>query len=252
MHYLVAPLKSLLFAALLASSYATASTTYVADFNGPSLDPGLALQTIKNRSSSAPTTVPGVSLPWIAGIDNGYLSLAKTFTLPGHGSDDIPMAYTTFATTGDFVATVTTDSSYDGAGYGGFFFYNNNGFTGLRVDTNAVSNEGVPIFNPAYVSTPTGAVVTLRIARHNDTLTSSYKPDGASDFIVLSSVTSSLVLGDAYFDMSVYSDQMYATALLFQHLTITQVPEPETFAMLLGGLAVIGRLARRRPVARPR
>ncbi len=252
MRYLVTPLKSLLFAALLASSYATAGTTYVADFNGPSLDPDLALQTIKNRSSPAATVVPGVSLPWIAGIDSGYLSLAKTFTLPGHASDDIPMAYTTFATTGDFVATVTTDSSYDGAGYGGLFFYNNNGFTGIRVDTNAVSTDGLGIFNPAYVSTPAGAVVTLRIARHNDTLTRSYKPDGASNFIVLSSITNPLLLGDAYFDMSVYSNQMYATALLFQHLTITQVPEPQTFAMLLAGLAVIGRRTRRRPASWPR
>jgi len=249
MRHLANPLKSLLFAAVLSSSYAAASTSYVADFNGPGLDPGLETHTIRDRSSPTATEVSGIELPWILGIDQNYLSLAKTFTLPGHTSDDIPLVLISFATTGDFVATVTTNSVYDGAGYGGFFFSNSNGFTGIRVDTNAVSNDGLDVFNPVHYSVPTGAIVTLRIMRQGDTLTTSFKPEGAPDFIQLTSFTSPIVLGDAYFDMSAYSNQVDATALLFQHLEITAVPEPEMLSMLLGGLAVLGWRSRRRTAA---
>ncbi len=239
-------LKAVLLAGGLASGSAQSNTSYVADFNGPGLDAGLQLETIHNISTTG-TLVPGVSLPWIVGSSGGYLSIAKTFTLPGQDSDDLPMVATSFATAGDFVATVVANSSYNGASPGAFFiFYNNHGFTGLRVTPDSANNDGLGNLTPDYHSFSATPTVTLRLERHGDTLVKSYKPDGAAGFIVTSSFTSPLLLGDAYFQMSNRSNGMDATAILFQHLTISAVPEPATFGMLLGGLAVLGWRWRRR------
>lgn len=90
-------------------------------------------------------------------------------------------------------------------------------------------------------------MLTLQIKRVGTTLTKSYKLDGQSDFSLISSFTDNSVAGWAIFDLTNYADQ--ASAVKFTSFNIeplAAVPEPATWAMLLGGLALVGVQARRR------
>ncbi|TFW29081.1 PEP-CTERM sorting domain-containing protein [Duganella callida] len=187
---------------------------------------------------------PGVVLPWIVQSGDGYLLLAKTASLPGQPFADGPHVQTNFGTVGDFVATVTTDSAYNGGGGAGFFMDSQSGYTGIGFGTNWVSDSaGDGYVANGYHASATSQL-TLQIKRVGDTLTKSYKLAGQSDFTLISSLTdSATVPGWVIFDLTNYSD--VPGAVMFTSFSIAAVPEPQTWAMLAGGLAALGVLRRR-------
>ena len=226
---------------LLAAAQSRADTSYVADFSTPTLDPGLVSGMIKGGQFT-----PGVVLPWIVSTGTGTLVLAKTFTLPGNQYIDGPHINMTTGMTGDFIATATADSSYNGAGGGGFFMDSAYGYTGFSFGTNWLHDTaGINFASTGYAADVT-PLVTLQIARHGDTLTKSYKLDGQSGFTVISALTNPGVAGWANFDMTNYGGDTAATAVQFTSFSVQAVPEPASYAMLLGGLGLVGWLARRR------
>lgn len=226
--------------ALLTTLQAKAATDYTADFTTDALDPGLRVSMYKNGSWS-----PGAVLPWIVGSGDGYLLLAKTAALPGQPFPDGPHVQTTFGTVGDFVATVTANSAYNGAGGAGFFVDSQYGYTGISFGTSWLNDSAGDGYTPNGYHASATAQITLQIKRVGDTLTKSYKLDGQSDFTLISSLTdSATVPGWVIFDLTNYSDE--PGAVMFTSFSVTAVPEPETWAMLLGGLAMLGLVRRRR------
>lgn len=235
-------LRALCGLAMLATLQARADTAYTADFSTVALDPHLGTNMLKNGVWS-----PGVVLPWIVGTGDGYLLLAKIATLPGQQFDDGPHVQTQFGTTGDFIATVTADSSYNGAGGAGFFMDSAYGYTGISFGTNWLNDAAGDGYASNGYSAVSTALVTLQIKRVGDTLTKSYKLDGQSGFTQISSLTANNVPGWAIFDLTNYSSQPGAVMFTsFNIQPLAAVPEPETWAMLLGGLALVGVQARRR------
>lgn len=228
--------------ALLVSLQAKADTAYTADFSTAVLDPGLTASMFKDGSFS-----PGVVLPWILTSGDGYLLLAKTLSLPGQAFSDGPHVQTNFATYGDFVATVTADSTYNGAGGAGFFMDTATGYTGIGFGSNWLNDSAGGSYASNGFATSSTNLLTLQIKRVGTTLTKSYMLDGQSDFTLISSFTGASVAGWAIFDLTNYADQ--ASAVKFTSFNIeplAAVPEPATWAMLLGGLALVGVQARRR------
>lgn len=253
MHTLYSRLPRLFLACiLLAAAQAQANTGYVADFQSTTVDPSLVPSMVKNGGYNSGTNLPitpGVALPWMVSSGGGDLTLAKTFTLPGNLYVDGPHVFTNFGTTGDFVATVTTDSSFNGAGAAGFFLDSSFGYTGISFGTSWLNDSGGNGFSSTGYNAAATPLLTLQIKRQGDTLTKSYKLDGASAFTIISTFTNPGVEGYVGFDLTNWSDQTAATAVQFSSFTITPltaVPEPASYAMLLGGLGLVGWLARRR------
>ncbi|NGZ86008.1 PEP-CTERM sorting domain-containing protein [Duganella aceris] len=232
-------LKTLCGLAMLATFQARADTAYTADFSTAALDPGLAASMYKNGAWS-----PGVVMPWIVSTGSGYLLLAKTVSLPGQPFADGPHVQTQVGVTGDFVATVTADSSYNGAGGAGFFMDSAAGYTGISFGTSWLNDSAGDGYASNGFSAVSTALVTLQIKRVGDTLTKSYKLDGQSDFSLISSLTATTVPGWAIFDLTNYSDQPGAVMFnSFSVMPLAAVPEAETWAMLLLGLALVGARA---------
>ncbi|WP_295993945.1 hypothetical protein [Rugamonas sp.] len=236
---------SCLLAALLAAPHTAAAADYAAYFNQPTLDPGLQLHTIAN-ATTMPVDVPGLSPPWSASTGSGYLALAKAATDAAQPSNDIAVVSTTFATGGDFIATAVADFSLNGAGRAGFFFFNNVGFTGMDFHGGELNQDGGGVFPPdGFAFTATATMTTLQLRRQGDTLSASYRPDGGAAFIQLFSITSSQIAGDAYFEVTNFANVSDAAEVRYASLTISSVPEPVGYGMLLGGLALLGLAARR-------
>lgn len=229
---------------LLATAQANADTSYIADFSTTTLDPGLVTGMWKGGDFS-----PGVVLPWIVSTGTGALVLAKTFTQPGNQYVDGPHVNSAATMSGDFIARTTVDSSYNGAGGGGFFMDSGYGYTGFSFGTNWLQDAAGDSFSSTGYFTSATPLVTLQIERHGDTLTKSYKLEGQSDFTVMSVLTAPGVAGWASFDMTDYGDDTAATAIQFTSFSVQAVPEPSGYAMLLGGLVLVGWLARRRRAA---
>lgn len=229
----------------LAVSPAHADTAYVADFSSPTLDPALRIIQLQDGVFK-----PGVAGPWSVGTGSGALVLAKTFSPPGDPYPDGPHVGTKIAMTGDFVATVTADSTYNGAGGGGFFLNANGGYSGISFGTNWLNDSAGQGYESTGYSALATPLITLEIRRVGATLTKSYKLDGQSGFTQISSLTDASVIGNAWFDLTNYGGQPAATALLFTSFSVlplaAPVPEPETYAMLLAGLGLIGAVSRRR------
>lgn len=232
-------LRALCGLAMLATLQARADTAYTADFSTATLDPGLHASMLKDGVWS-----PGVVMPWIVGTGNGYLLLAKTASLPGQPFADGPHVQTNVGVTGDFVATVTADSSYNGAGGAGFFMDSASGYTGISFGTNWLNDSAGDGYASNGFSTVGTALVTLQIKRVGDTLTKSYKLDGQSDFSLISSLTADTVPGWAIFDLTNYSDQPGAVMFnSFSVMPLSAVPDAQTWALLLAGLTLVGARA---------
>jgi hypothetical protein len=232
-------LRALCALAMLATLQARADTAYTADFSTAALDPGLGASMFKDGVWS-----PGVVLPWIVSTGNGYLLLAKTASLPGQPFADGPHVQTQVGTSGDFIATVTANSAYNSAGGAGFFMDTQAGYTGISFGTNWLNDSAGDGYASNGFSAESTLLLTLQIKRVGDTLTKSYKLDGQSGFTQISSLTADTVPGWAIFDLTNYSEQ--PGAVMFTSFSVTAVPEPETWTMLLGGLALAGLQARRR------
>lgn len=226
--------------AMLATASVKADTSYTADFTSPTLDPGLRVSMLQEG-----VWTPGVFAPWSVGTGDGYLSLFKGPT-PGNSEQDGPHVQTNFGTTGDFIATVTTDSTFNGNNGAGFFLDINGGYTGISFGTGWLNDAAGNGFTANGYWTEATPLLTLQIKRAGSTLTKSYKLDGQSDFTIFSTLSSDLVLGTAIFDLTNYGHDVNPTGVLFNSFTITPVPEPGTYAMLLMGLASVGLMACRR------
>lgn len=229
----------------LASSPVRADTAYVADFSTPTLDPALRVIQLQEGVFK-----PGVAGPWSVSTGSGALVLAKTVSPLGGPYPDGPHVGTKVAVTGDFVATVTADSTANGAGGGGFFLDINGGYTGMSFGVNWLNDSAGQGFDSTGYSAVATPLITLEIRRIGDTLTKSYKLDGQAGFTQVSSLTDSNVIGLAWFDLTNYGGLEAATALSFTSFSVlplaAPVPEPETYAMLLAGLGLIGMASRRR------
>jgi hypothetical protein len=238
-------LQALAGLVLLMSLQARAAD-YTADFNSTTLDPGSQVHSFEQG-----VWQPGVVAPWSLTTGNGYLSIAKSVSEAGNPYPDGPHVQTLVGIIGDFVATVTADSRGNGSGGAGFFFDSAYGFSGISFGTNWLGDSaGDGYLNSGFntVSTP---VVTLQIQRIGDTLTKSYQLDGQAGFTTFSTLSDANVPGWAWFDLTNYSDQLDATEVLFSNFSVVQlnvsaVPEPQAYAMLLAGLALVGVLSRRR------
>ncbi len=150
-------------------------------------------------------------------------------------------------TSGDFVATV--DVSISGAIGAGFFAELGGGYAGLGFNVGDVGSNtsfSSGLTSNAFFSPQS---LVLEIARSGDVLTGAYSLDGGSIFTNVLSVSDSGVLGPVTFDLTSSDFSKFGQngdAVTFSNLAVAAVPEPESYAMLLAGLGLLGFMPRRR------
>ncbi len=226
--------------ACLATATQASAETWTADFNSAALGPNLFL----NHSSD-----------WTVTSGNGILE----FSSPGNAATLTGgnVFYSQFLS-GDFTATVTVDvsQSYNEVGFLTF-----SGASGLNTNIDAwkgtspttLSNIGG--YDPITNSFPPNLhglspILTFQLSRTGNVISESYKVLTDSSFTFWHSFDASFWDGvGGYVSLSARQFQPAATSadVKFSDFSVTTpVPEPESYAMLLAGLGLLGFTARRR------
>jgi hypothetical protein len=156
--------------------------------------------------------------------------------------------------TGDFSTEVT--ASVAGGGSGGFYVDLNNAlgtFAGIGFDSsNLYTSYGYTgVVGDSPFASYSGSILTLQLTRINDIFTASYSVDGSA-FAQLYSLKGVMTAGDGQIDLTGYSaPNLEGSSTTSYHDLIVPggvdaVPEPATWAMMIGGIGFAGGMMRRR------
>lgn len=232
---------------VLALVCATSAHAYTGDFSTPAGPVSTGPINLEwGAFQSSPT-------PYItASIGGGFLTIAKEASPVGVAS--ILWAIPSFTASGDFQMDVTVDVSgiTPGTAPTGGVSINFGGGSSVQYGLNSASVNGgfydfidnVGVNNSA----PGSSVMNLRVVRIGNSVSEYYGTTGGP-LTMINSLTNNHLVGDATFFLSLNTGGVPtsdAASVAFSNFSVTAVPEPQTYALMLFGLAAVASVARRR------
>ncbi len=229
---------------------------YVADFGTPSLDSNLEVDhEIYFDGIFYGDYQPGTAPHWSVTSGLGLLNVVLEPTDQPYLSQG-PRVKTVSTYAGDFVAEITVDLSAANGSFASILmkapdpwstsslvwagFSVSHGYVGfLRKDA---------VFYGEYA----GPVVTfdLRLSRIGQSILAEYRPAGEGEYQLLVDTADSFLGGLAdpvWFELRNYASGITdGSAVSFSDFTITPVPEPSTYGMVAGVLALVFAVRRKR------